>query len=136
MSCGVGEAKEGLENEALQSLILQSIRRFTYVTAHSPTIPSLHLRHSSFSSLPFASPTTQLILQTFRRFTYATANSSTLPSLYLCHNSFSNLSVASPTPQLILQPFRRFTYVTGTSLTSPGEPSMMHTSKCSKCIKF
>ena len=27
-------------------LILQPFRRFTYVTAHSPTLPLLHLRHS------------------------------------------------------------------------------------------
>ena len=38
-------------------LILQPIRRFTYVTAHSPTLPFLHLRHSSFSNPSFASPT-------------------------------------------------------------------------------
>ena len=49
-------------------LILQPIRRFTYVTAHSPTFPLLHLRHSSFSNLSVASPTSQLILQLFFRF--------------------------------------------------------------------
>ena len=38
-------------------LILQPFRRFTYVTAHSPTLPLLHLRHSSFSNPSFASPT-------------------------------------------------------------------------------
>ena len=51
MSCGIGEATErsenerrkGLEDEAL--LILQPFRRFTYVTAHSPTLPFLHLCH-------------------------------------------------------------------------------------------
>ena len=36
-------------------LILQPLRRFTYVTAHSPTLPLLHLRHSSFSNPSFAS---------------------------------------------------------------------------------
>ena len=38
-------------------LILQPSRRFTYVTAHSSTLPLLHLRHSSFSNPSFASPT-------------------------------------------------------------------------------
>ena len=111
-------------------LILQPLRRFTYVTAHSPTIPSLHLRHSFFSTFSslhlrqgsflnssvilqplIASPTSHLILQTFRRFTYVTVH-------------FFNLSVASSTLQLILQPFRLFTLATHTLLTSPGEPPM------------
>ena len=42
-------------------LILQPFRRFTYVTAHSPTLPLLHLRHSSFSNPSFASPTSQAL---------------------------------------------------------------------------
>ena len=41
--------------------ILQTFRRFTYVTAHSPTLPLLHLRHSSFSNPCFASPTSQAL---------------------------------------------------------------------------
>ena len=91
--------------------ILQPFRRFTYVRAHSPTLPLLHLRHSSFSNPSFASPTSQdlhlihlveHILQPFRHFTYVTAHSPTLPSLYLRHSSFSNPSVALPTSQLIL----------------------------------
>ena len=77
----VGEAKEGLENELWR-------RR-----AHSPTFPSLYLRHSSFSNSSVASPTSQL------------------------KSSFSNLSVTSPTSKLILQPFRRFTYITAHSPT-------------------
>ena len=40
-------------------LIVQPFRRFTYVTAHSPTLPLLHLRHSSFSNPSFASPRSQ-----------------------------------------------------------------------------
>ena len=39
--------------------ILQPFRRSTYDTAHSPTLPLLHLRHSSFSNPSFASPTSQ-----------------------------------------------------------------------------
>ena len=84
--------------------------------AHSPSFPSLHLRHSSFSNLSVALPTSQLIhqpfhcftyvtvhspalliLQPFRHFTYVTAHSPALPSLHLRHSSFSNPSFASPT---------------------------------------
>ena len=92
--------------------ILQSFRRFTYVTAHSPTLPLLHLRHSSFSNPSFAllcpfsklsvpSPTSQLILESFRRFTYITAHSPTLLLLHLSHSSFSNPSFASLTSQVL-----------------------------------
>ena len=59
-------------------LILQRFRCFTYITAHfptllslllhhrqsrahSPTVPSLHLRHNSFSNPSFASPTSQAL---------------------------------------------------------------------------
>ena len=84
---------------------------FTYVTTRCPTLPSLYLRHSSFSNL-------------FPHFTYVTAHSRTLPSRYLRHSSFANPSVASPTSQLILQSFFPFSCVTGFSLTSPGEPLM------------
>ena len=38
---------------------LENEQSFTYVTAHSPTLPLLHLRHSSFSNPSFASPTSQ-----------------------------------------------------------------------------
>ena len=38
-------------------LILQPFRRFTYVTAHSPILPLLHLCYSLFSNPSFASPT-------------------------------------------------------------------------------
>ena len=57
------------------------------------------LRHSSFSNLSVALPTSHFILQPFRCFTY--------------------LSVTSPLSQLVLQPFRRFTYVTVHYLTLP-----------------
>ena len=59
LSCDVGKATEWLE------LILQPFRRFTYVTAHSPTLPLLHLCHSSFS-------------KPFFRFSYSQV-------LHLCH---------------------------------------------------
>ena len=76
--------------------ILQPFRHFTYVITHSPTLPSLFLRHSPFFNPSIASPTSQFILQPFRRFTYVTAHSPTLPLLYLRHSSFSNLSFAIP----------------------------------------
>ena len=83
------------------TLILQPFCRFTYVTVHSPTLPLLHLRHSSFSNSSVAWPTSQLILQPFRRFIYVTAHSSTLPLLHLRHSSFSNPCFASPTSQAL-----------------------------------
>ena len=72
MSCDVGEVAERLENEQssfsnlsitspTSQLIFQPFRRFTYVTAHSPTLPLLHLQHSSFSNLSFTSPTSQAL---------------------------------------------------------------------------
>ena len=84
MSCDVGEATESLENELCcislylyiyeicsfsnlsvtsptSQLIIQLFRRFTYVAAHSPTLPLLRLRHSSFSNPSFASPTSQTL---------------------------------------------------------------------------
>ena len=94
-------------------------------TTHSPTLPSLHLRHNTFYNQSVASPTSKLILQPFRSFTYVKTHSTTLPSLQLRHSSFYNPyiasptshlilnhSVASPTSQLILQPLRCFTYAT------------------------
>ena len=112
MSCDVGKSTEGMSS------------------AHSPTFPSLHLRHNLFSNPSVALPTSQLILQPFRcftyitvhsptlyRFTYVTAHSPTLPSLYLRHSSFSNPFISSHTSQLILQPFFCFSYITGSSLT-------------------
>ena len=86
------------------------IKHFIYVTAHSPTLPPLHLRHNSFYSPSAASPTSQVILQPFlasptseaflqslHRFTYVTAHSPTVQPLYLRHSSFYSPSVASPT---------------------------------------
>ena len=119
-------------------LILQPFCHFTYITTHSPTLPSFYLCHSSFSNRSVTShmsqlilqpsvilPTSQLILQPFRHFTYITTHSPTLPSFYLHHSSFSNPSVALPTSQLILQPFFCFSYITSSSLNSPGEPPMV-----------
>ena len=144
MSCDVGKAREGLENELCYDynyelcsfsnlsvtsptsqliLIRQAFRHFTYVTAYSPTLPLLYLRHNSSSNPSVASPTSQLILRPLFRLSYVTEFSLTSPGeppmLYLRHSSFSNPSIASPMSQLILQPFFRFSYVTGYSLMSP-----------------
>ena len=78
ISCDVGKATEGLENELW--------RRWSD-KAHSPNLLSL--------------PTSQLILQPFRCFTYVIAHFPTLFSLLLCHSSFSNPSFASPTSQAL-----------------------------------
>ena len=61
MSCDVGEVTERLENEQSSQLIFQPFRRFNYVTVHSPTLPLLYLRHSSFSNPSFASPTSKAL---------------------------------------------------------------------------
>ena len=129
MSCDVGEVTKGWRMSSaplyIALLILKPFCHFTYVTNHSPTLPSLYVRHSSFSNLSVASPMSQLILQPFRCFTYVTAHSPTLQSLYLHHSSVSNPSVGLPISQLILQPFFRFSYITGSSLTSPGKVPML-----------
>ena len=52
-----------------------TFRHFTYVTAHSPTLPSLYLRHSSFSNPFFASPTSQdFQLRHLARFPWSRSN--------------------------------------------------------------
>ena len=112
MSCDVGKVPKGLENEQssfsklsvtspTSQLILQPFCHFTYITAHSPTLPSLYLRHSSFSNISIASPTSHLILQPFHCFTYLTVRSPTLTLLHLHHSSFSNPSFASPMSQIL-----------------------------------
>ena len=67
-ACDVGEAKEGLQNElwcrwsnGRLCLILQPLHHFSYVTAHSPTLPLLHLSHSSFYNPSVSSPTSQTL---------------------------------------------------------------------------
>ena len=98
MNFDVGEATEGLENElwrrwndgrvgewaeliviVIAELILQPFHHFTYVTTNSPTLPSLYLRHSSFSNPSVASPTSKFILQPFFRFSYITKSSLNSP---------------------------------------------------------
>ena len=52
MSCDVAEVTESLENELAlptSQLIVQRLRCLTYITAHSPTLLSLLLRHRLFT---------------------------------------------------------------------------------------
>ena len=103
MSSDVGEATEGLENDMWRrwsdgkirecaELVLQLFRHFTYVTAHSPTLPSLYLRHSSFYN-PWLRPRIQngdwMKSVSKDGFTYVTAHSPTLLSLLLRHRLFT-----------------------------------------------
>ena len=60
-------------------IILQPFRRFTYVAAHSPTLPLLHLLNSSFSNPSIASPRRQLILQPLFCFSYIISSSLNSP---------------------------------------------------------
>ena len=64
--------------------VRKTLLTFKKLRAHSPTFPSLHLRHNSFSNPSVALSTSQPILQPFRCFSYVTS-------------SFSNPSFASPT---------------------------------------
>ena len=64
---------------AKAELILQPFRHFTYVKTHYPALPSLYLRHNSFSNPSVASPTSQFILQPFFRFSYVTSTSLNSP---------------------------------------------------------
>ena len=59
--------------------ILQPFHHFTYVINHSPILPLLYLRHSSFSNPSSASPTSQFILQSFFCFSYITSSSLNSP---------------------------------------------------------
>ena len=80
MDGSLGELSEELYCDVGEALlILQHFRHCTYVTTHSPTLPSLYLRHSSFSNPSVASPTSQFILQPFFRFSYVTSSSLTSP---------------------------------------------------------
>ena len=111
--CDVGKEMEGLENELwhlcnnsfsnpsitlptsqlilpMSQLILQPFCCFTYITAHSPILPSLYLRHSSFSN-PCC-------------FTYVTAHSSTRLLLLLRHWLFTYVTWRAAHVTLLLRP--------------------------------
>ena len=112
MSCDIVKATEGFENEFDVGEVMERLENeqssFTYVITHSPTLPSLYLRHSPLLNPSVASPTSQFILQPFFRFSYVTSFSHNspgeppmLPLLHLRHSSFSNPSFASPTSQAL-----------------------------------
>ena len=96
MSCDVGEVTESF--------------------AHSPTFPSLHLRHNPFSNTSVALPTSQLILQPFLCFTYSQF---ILQHFFRFYVTSSSLNSPGKPAELILQRFRHFTYVTTHSQTLP-----------------
>ena len=65
-------------SHALASWLIFNIRlTVCFGVTYSPTFPSLHLGHNSFSN-------------PFRRFTYVTAHFPNLPLLHICDSSFSN----------------------------------------------
>ena len=57
LSCDVGKATEGLKNELWRRWSDGKVGGW----AHSPTLPLLYLRHSSFSNPSYASPTSQAL---------------------------------------------------------------------------
>ena len=127
---------------AATQLILQDFRRFTYVTAHSPTLPSLYLRHSSFSNPSVATPTSQLILQPFFRFSYVTGFSLTSPNEPPMNGRTWEVAVycwsdgkVGGWAEFILQHFCHFTYVTA---HSPALPllQLCHSSFSSPSFRF
>ena len=76
----------------LALLILQAFCRFTYITAHSPTLPLLYLCHSSFSNPYVVLPMSQLILQPLFCFSYVTG--------------FSLMSPGEPPMHIIINPLK------------------------------
>ena len=76
-------------SSGLQTKIGTTAYTYKKIIAHSPTFPSLHLRHRSFSNPSVALSTSQFILKPFRRFTYVIAHSPTLLSLLLRHRLFT-----------------------------------------------
>ena len=84
MSCGVGKATEGLENEVW--------RRWSDGKVGEWAV--LHLRQNSFSNSSVALPTSQFILQPFFRDSYVTGSSLTSPGeppmhIYVSYKMFS-----------------------------------------------
>ena len=106
MSCNVGEVTERLK---------QPCRHFTYVTVHSPTLPSFYLRHSSCSNPSVASPTSQLILQPFFRFSYITGSSFTPPSESPMDHGYSHRATSNYIDWLQR---RRYIHIRGVSYIS------------------
>ena len=94
-------------------LILQPFRHFTYVTAHSQTLPSLYLRHSSFSKTSVGSPKSQFIFQPFFRFSYVTSCSLNSPGEppMSCQEGFSEILYLQRRDNARWASFEHFTYL-------------------------
>ena len=116
MSCDLGKPTEGLDNELCSfstlsvtsstlQLILQPSHHFTCVKTHSPILPLLHLRHSSFSNPSFASPTSQALR--LRHLARRPCISPTLITKYLQNIVAEHF----PTLLLLILRHRLFTYV-------------------------
>ena len=104
-----------------QKLILQPVPRFTYVTTHSPTLPLLHLRHSSFSNPFFGSPMSQ---------DFHLRHQASCP----CHNHLFGIVVSMSVPskrsqvQFLAIPFTFSASVgSGTGFTQPREDNWVAT---------
>ena len=157
MSYDVGKATEGLENELWcrwsdgkvgewALLFLEPFRHFTYVTTHSPTLPSLYLRHSSFFNPSVASPTSQFILQPFFRFSYVTSSSLNSPGEPpMLRRTFNKLStpvsyIATPGVTLHVQVGDMSWHVavtfTNQSDVSAGNGRMASAMMCSSTMKM
>ena len=80
-----------LENAVSRKILHRELHKqnINGKATHSPTFPSLHLRHNLFPNPSVALPTSQLILQPFRCFTYVTVHSLALLSLLLRHKLFT-----------------------------------------------
>ena len=75
-------------------LILQPFRHFICITAHSPSLLSLYLRHSTLSNPSIASPMSQLIRQPFFCFSYITGSSLMSPGeLHMFSRAFQYLEL-------------------------------------------
>ena len=119
-------------------LILEPFRRFTYVTAHFPTLLPLLLRHRLFTYVTWRTAHGDMdsndvgkVMEGLRmscdigEMTERLENELSNPSVALPTSQLIlQLFLALPMSQLILQPFFHFSYITGSSLMSPGEPPM------------
>ena len=104
--------------------------------AHSPTVPLLHQRHSSFSNHSVALPTPQLFLQPFRCFTNVADHSPTLLSLLLCHMLFSYVTWQAAHAQqgeikVVTRPAHTSWWMCAWHSTSLQRLGNWHTSACS-----
>ena len=92
-------------------IFLQPFLHFNYITTHSPTLPSLYLRHSSFFNPSFASPTSQalhLIHLASRPWKEPLWRAS-IPGIYRIPSCFTYVTVHSPSLLSLLLRHKLFT---------------------------